>query len=97
LTDLRLYIVRCIVGTLPSQTMTHVNRDGENLESSMIINNVLSLPRSIFVINYPVLCVESLPLQKIVSSDGNAIRLTNHILTKLGSESNYYGAMLQYA
>jgi hypothetical protein len=82
---------------IPSQTLTYVNRDGGNLESSMIIKDVRSLHRSIFLMHNLELCLESLAFQEIVSLSGNAFLLTNHLLTNLGTDSIYEVAMILYA
>jgi len=79
------------------QTVTFLNRDGENLESSMFIKNVRSLPRSIFLMHYLELCLESLAFQKIASSASNAFPVTNHLLTKFRSDSIYQVEMILYA
>ena len=99
------YLIPVLVVDLPRLILIHQllvssgihSVGGENLESRMIVENVQSLPRSIFVINCQVLCVKPLPLQIIVSSDRNAFPLTNHLFTNLGSDSNYYGAMILFA
>lgn len=78
---------------ISSPTLTYVKRDDENLESRTFVENVRSLPRSIFMMHYLVLCVKSLAFQKIVPLDGNAFPMTNHPLTNLSSESNHLGGV----
>ncbi len=59
----------------------------------MFIEHVLSLHRSIFMMYYLVLFVEPLAIHRIDSPDENATPMTNHLLTNLGSVSNYLGGV----
>lgn len=83
--------------SIPNQTLTYVNRDGGNLESSMIIKNARSYLRSIFVMRYLMSCLESMAFQEIVSLSGKAFLLTNCLLTNLDSDQIYQVAMILYA
>jgi hypothetical protein len=59
----------------------------------MFVEHVLSLRRSIFMMYCLVLFVEPLAFHRIESPDENATPITNHLLTNLGSESNYLGGV----
>jgi hypothetical protein len=67
---------------------------GENLELNMIGENVRPLPRSVFLMHYLVLYVESLSLQKYGLSSECAIPLAKNILPDSGSDSTYQMAMM---
>jgi hypothetical protein len=83
-----------LIISIPSQTFTYVNNDGENLELNMIGENVRPLPRSVFLMHYLVLYVESLSLQKYGLSSECAIPLAKNILLDSSSDSTYQMAMM---
>jgi hypothetical protein len=86
-----------LIISIPSQTFIYANKDGENLELSLIGGNARPLSRSVFLMHYLVLYVESLSLQKCGSSSESAIPLAKNILTDSGSDSSYQMVMIQYA
>jgi hypothetical protein len=55
------------------------------------------LPRSLYLMSIPELCLESVAFQKIVKSSASAFHLNNHHLANLGLDSSYHLAMILYA
>jgi hypothetical protein len=83
-----------LIISIPSQTFSYVSIDGENLEMNMIGEKVRPLRRSVFLMHYLVLYVESLSLQKYGLSSESAIPFAKDILPDSGSDSTYQMAMM---
>ncbi len=77
-----------------ARLFTYVSNDGENLELNMIGEKVRLLRRSVFLMRYLVLYVESLSLQKYGLSSESAIPFAINILPDSGSDSTYQMAMM---
>lgn len=72
----------------------YVSNDGEILELNMIGEKVRPLRRSVFLMHYLVLYVESLSLQKYGLSSESVIPFAKNILPDSGSETTYQMAMM---
>jgi hypothetical protein len=72
----------------------YVSNDGEILELNMIGEKVRPLRRSVFLMHYLVLYVESLSLQKYGLSSESVIPFAKNILPDSGSDSTYQMAMI---
>lgn len=71
-----------------------VSNDCENLELNMIGEKVRPLRRSVFLMHYLLLYVESLSLQKYGLSGESAIPFAKNILSDSGSDPTYQMAMM---
>ena len=72
----------------------YTSNDGEILELNMIGEKVRPLRRSVFLMHYLVLYVESLSLQKYGLSSESVIPFAKNILPDSGSDSTYQMAMI---
>lgn|GEM_PF-3134397 len=77
-----------------ARLFTYVSNDGENVELNMIGEKVRPLRRSVFLMHYLVLYVESLSVQKYGLSSESAIPFAKNIFPDSGSDSTYQMAMM---